>query len=250
MNEDILEEDLYKPVKDFFQGIGYKVNGEVKYCDITAVKDEQLIIIELKKSLSVALLSQAVNRQRTADLVYMAIPKPKRFMLNSKWRDIIHLLRRLELGLIFVAFKKGKSIVEVVQEPEPFDRTRSLNRNKGKRKLLMKEIEGRHVDLNKGGSRGKKLVTAYRENSIFIACCLELYGPLSPKKLREMGSDAKKTLNILSDNHYGWFQRLSRGLYGITDAGMEALQQYRELTEYCKEQILKNNCKDILIEKS
>lgn len=237
MNSDIKEEDLYMPVKDYLEGLGYKVNGEVRHCDVTAVKGEELIIVELKKNLSVTLLSQAVDRQRTADLVYIAIPKPKKFAFNSKWRDILHLLKRLELGLILVTVRRGKGIVEVVQDPVPFDRGKSIQSNRGRRKLLMKEIEGRHVDLNRGGSRGKKLVTAYRESSIYIACCLQLQGPLSPKKLRVMGSDAKKTLSILSDNHYGWFQKLSRGIYGLTEAGGKALEEYSELAEYCREQI-------------
>ena len=241
MNCEIKEEDLYKPVKEYLEDLGYKVNGEVKYCDITAVKEDELVIVELKKNLSVTLLSQAVDRQKTADFVYIAIPKPKKFALNSKWKDILHLLRRLELGLIFVAVKKRASIVEVVQEPAPFDRVKSIQINKRKRGLLIKEIEGRHIDLNKGGSKGRKLVTAYRENAVFIACCLQLYGPLSPKKLREIGSDDKKTRGILYDNHYGWFHHLDRGIYGITEEGIRALEQYRELAEFCREQIKSNS---------
>jgi hypothetical protein len=237
MNKEIKEEDLYAPVKEYFESLGYKVNGEVKNCDVTAIKEEQLIIVELKKNLTVALLSQAVDRQRTADLVYVAIPKPKKFIINSKWKDTLHLLRRLELGLIFVSFKKGLSIVEVVQYPLPFDRNKSMQINKKRRNLLIKEIEGRKKDLNKGGSRGKKLVTAYRESSIFIACCLKEFGALSPKKLRELGCDEKKTTSILYENHYGWFQRVEKGIYSITEEGARNLQEYSELTEYYKSQI-------------
>lgn len=238
MNKEIKEEDLYDPIKDYFEGLGYKVNGEVKNCDVTALKDDQLIVVELKKNLTVALLSQAVDRQRTADLVYIAIPKPKKFKLNAKWRDILHLLRRLELGLIFVSFKKDLNVVEVVQHPLPFDRNKSMQINKRKRNLLVKEIEGRNRDLNKGGSRGKKLVTAYREAAIFIACCLKEYGALSPKKLRQLGCDEKKTTSILYENHYGWFQRIEKGIYSITEEGLKDLQEYGELTEYYRSQLV------------
>lgn len=240
MTNDIKEEDLYEPIKEYLEGLGYKVNGEVRHCDLTALKEEELIIIELKKNLSVTLLSQAVDRQRTADLVYIAIPKPKKFAFNSKWKDIVHLLRRLELGLIFVSFKKKKSLVEVIQDPTPFDRNKSIKNNKRKRSLLIKEIEGRNMDLNKGGSRGKKIVTAYREAAVFIACCLQLFGPLSPKKLRALGSDVKKTTSILSQNHYGWFQRVQNGIYSITEMGIKDLELYPEVTEYYKAQILQN----------
>jgi Uncharacterized conserved protein len=159
--------------------------------------------------------------------------------MNAKWKDTLHLLRRLELGLIFVSFKKGACMVEIVQEPEPFDRERSIKLNKGKRKRLLKEIEGRNLDLNKGGSRGKKLVTSYRESALFIACCFNMYGSMSPKKLRQLGSDEKKTLSILAKNHYGWFQKLGRGLYGITEEGVKALEEYSELTAYYKENLIK-----------
>lgn len=237
MKSEIKEEDLYPPVKEYFEALGYKVNGEVRSCDMTALKEEELIIVELKKNLTVNLLTQAVIRQRTADLVYIVIPKPKKFKFNAKWKDTLHLLRRLELGLILVDLKKGISTVELVQEPVPFDRNKSIQLNKKKRKLLIKEIEGRNIDLNKGGSRGKKLVTAYREASILIASCLELYGPLSPKQLRALGSDDKKTTSILSQNFYGWFERVKKGVYALTEEGRKDLQQYPELVEYYKNQI-------------
>ncbi|NLZ47969.1 MAG: hypothetical protein GX895_04140 [Clostridiales bacterium] len=237
MKDEIKEEDLYPPVKEYFQALGYKVNGEVRGCDITALKEEELIIIELKKNLTVNLLTQAVIRQRTADLVYIAIPKPKRFKINAKWKDTLHLLRRLELGLILVHIKDGLSTVEVVQEPVPFDRNKSIQLNKKKRKLLIKEIEGRNIDLNKGGSRGKKLVTAYREAAILIASCLDLYGPLSTKELRSLGSDNKKTTSILNQNYYGWFERLEKGVYKLTEEGKKDLQQYPELVKYYKDKI-------------
>jgi hypothetical protein len=88
------------------------------------------------------------------------------------------------------------------------------------------------MDANIGGSTGKKLVTAYRESSIFIACCLERFGPLSPKKLRELGTEEKKTTSILSENHYGWFERVDRGIYSVTEEGKKALKQYEQLAEY------------------
>lgn len=93
------------------------------------------------------------------------------------------------------------------------------------------------MDLNKGGSKGKKLVTAYREASILIATSLQQYGPLSTKELRELGSDNKKTTSILNQNYYGWFERVKKGVYKLTEKGLEDLQQYPELVEYYKAQI-------------
>jgi len=96
----ILEIDLFRPISDFLVEQGYTVRSEVKDCDIAAIKEEELVIVELKRNLSVDLLAQAVKRQKSADIVYMAIPKPKKLTANSKWKDIIHLVKRLELGLI------------------------------------------------------------------------------------------------------------------------------------------------------
>lgn len=228
----LLEVDLWKPVSDFFVKQGFTVRSEVKDCDITAVKDEKLIIVELKRNLTVELLAQGVKRQKAADLVYIAVPKPKRLLGSSKWKDIYHLLRRLELGLILVSFKGKTSFIEVAIAPMAFDREKSRNINKKKRENIIKEINGRYEDLNVGGSRGRKLVTAYRESSIFIACCLNKFGPLSPKKLRELGTDEKKTTSILYENHYGWFDRVDKGIYTINNTGREALETYRELAEY------------------
>jgi hypothetical protein len=109
--------------------------------------------------------------------------------------------------------------------------------NKRKRESIIKEMNGRYDDLNIGGSTGKKLVTAYRESSIFIACCLESLGPSSPKKLRGLGTDAKKTTSILSENHYGWFEKVDRGIYSITEEGRKALKQYKQLAEHYYEKV-------------
>ncbi len=228
----ILESDLFQPVSDFLTEAGYRVRSEVKDCDITAVKGEELIIVELKRNLSVELLAQAAKRQKLADLVYVAVPKPKKLKADAKWKDITHLLRRLELGLIFVSFKGKRGIVEIPVHPECFDREKSRKSSIKKRESLLKEAAARNMDANVGGSNRRKLMTSYRENSLHIACCLARYGPLSPKKLREKGTDTKKTSAILQDNHYGWFERIQTGIYVITETGKNALEQYKELAQY------------------
>ena len=43
------EKELFPPVRDLFVKRGYKVNAEVRDCDVTATKDDEFIIIELKK---------------------------------------------------------------------------------------------------------------------------------------------------------------------------------------------------------
>lgn len=237
-NIKLLEIDLYQPVRDYLIRQGYTVNSEVKDCDITAIKDDELIIVELKRSFNATLLIQAVKRQRIADSVYVAIPCPKGSRFTSGWRDMCHLLRRLELGLILVSFIGGKSDVEVVFHPSPFDIQKSRRSGKNKKYSIIQEIDGRHGDYNTGGSCKRKLVTAYRENSIHIACCLDMLGTLSTGRLRELGTGSK-TQSILAKNFYQWFERVARGTYTLSQQGKGCLKDYPELTLYYNNEVLK-----------
>lgn len=235
----ILEKDLYMPIHNYFEKLGYDVHGEVKDCDITVSKDDELIIIELKRNLNLELLIQAVKRQRITENVYIAVPKPNYSAFTKRWRDLCFIVRRLELGLITVSFKNDVERVNVVFDPFPFDGQKSRQQTRKKRKSIISEIDGRHGNYNIGGSTRTKLMTAYKENSLHIACCLEIFGQLSPLKLRELGT-GKKTQSILSKNFYGWFERVERGIYKLSENGREALSKYPELVSYYKEIINRN----------
>jgi hypothetical protein len=239
--EKILEVDLFKPVSNFLIEQGYTVRSEVKDCDITAVKEEELVIVELKRNLSVDLLTQAVNRQKFADIVYMAVPKPKKLTSNAKWKDIIHLVKRLELGLILVSFKGKKGIVEIAVHPTPFDREASRRGNKKKREGIIKEAKGRHIDANVGGSTRTKLVTAYMERAIYVACCMDTYGPMSQKQLKELLKEEVKPGLILTKNYYGWFDKVERGIYSINDTGRNALKEHKLFAEYYNDKLNQNS---------
>lgn len=234
----IREADLYKPVHDYLETLGYDVQGEVKNCDLVAIKDNEIAVVELKTSFNLKLLCQAVKRQRAADLVYIAIPRPKGAKRNAAWRDMCMLLKRLELGLITVALNTGSpnfagSRVEVHFDPKPFDRARSAasSHNKKVRGGILKESLSRSGQYNIGGVNKSKIITAYREQAIFIACCLRRYGQLSPAQLKKLGT-GEKTPNILRDNHYGWFCKVKRGVYELTDAALEALSDYEQIAHY------------------
>jgi hypothetical protein len=231
------ELDLYKPIQRCFLREGYEVYGEVKDCDMAAVKGDELVIIELKLTLSVDLLIQAAKRQRLTDIVYVAIPKPK-YRLNSKrWADKCHLIRRLELGLIVVS-TSGKGLkAEILFHPTPFNRKKSRGQNRLKREAVLKEISGRSADFNVGGSNRTKIMTAYKENCIQIACYLDHFGPLSPKALFQMGT-GDKTSSILTKNFYGWFEKIKWGTYVISEKGREEVKEYQELLNY----YLKDKC--------
>lgn len=225
------EVDLYKPIQMYFIQEEYEVYGEVKDCDMAAVKGDELVVIELKLTLSVDLLIQAAKRQRLTDQVYIAIPKPK-YRLNSRqWADRCHLIRRMELGLIIVSFSGKRARAEIIFHPTPFNRRKSIGQSKRKREALMKEIIGRSTNFNVGGSNRTKIMTAYKENCIQIACYLEKLGPLSPKALIQMGA-GDKTSSILIQNYYGWFERIKHGIYVISEKGKQEAKEYPELLNY------------------
>lgn len=238
----IRETDLYEPVRTYLEGLGYHVQGEVRDCDLAAIMGEELVVVELKTSFNLKLLAQAVKRQRVADSVYVAIPHPKGGARTAGWRDMCMLLRRLELGLITVSSGKEEERVEVHFHPNTFDRLKSIQHHKKVRHHIIKEAENRSGHYNTGGSTKTKLVTAYREKAVHIACCLMKFGPLSPAQIKKLGA-ASKTANILRDNHYGWFTKISRGVYELNGNEKEFLTAYPELVEHYMG-LVENFCKN------
>ena len=226
IHKKISETDLSKPVKEYFEKLGYTVHCEVKSCDITAVKGDELIIVELKLGFNIQLLYQATQRQCVADKVYVAIPRPPKGKWATNWDKMCHVLRRLELGLIIIHFKAETPVLEVVLEPEPFEIRR---KHKG-RKDILKEASSRYINYNEGGSVQRKLMTAYKDSSVHIACCLEKYGPLSAKTLKQLGT-CEKTYSILTRNFNSWFEKKDRGVYNISEKGKIDLEKFSELTE-------------------
>ena len=221
------ETDLFPPVKKYLEASGYTVRAEVKDCDITATKGDELIIIELKLNVNIPLLIQATDRQRITNSVYVAIPRPSNRTQKKRWKGVKHILRRLEIGLIFVDVELD--MVEVVFHPIIFQR----RKQKKRRKVLLNEALLRKENMNIGGSSKRKVITVYRQNAIKIAAYLQQLGSSKPKELRKLGT-GDKTLSILGKNFYGWFQCVDRGVYDITAEGKDALNEYAELAEKFK----------------
>ncbi|WP_100333523.1 DUF2161 domain-containing phosphodiesterase [Bacillus alkalisoli] len=224
----LLEVDLYKPIQTYLKKQGYEVRGEVKDCDIAAVKGDSLVIVELKLNLNIDLLLQATKRQKLTDSVYIAIPRPKN-LRTKRWKELCQLVKRLELGLIVVAFTASRKRAEVVFEPTTYPG--KVRKNNQKRDAILKEVNGRSGDYNLGGSSKTKIMTAYKENCIQIASLLEKHGPLSPKKLKELGT-GDKTPSILAKNYYDWFDRVKRGTYVVNEKGIKEIKEHIELVDY------------------
>jgi hypothetical protein len=224
--KEIKETDLYGPLRDYLVVRGYDVRSEVRGIDVVAERDGEVLIFEMKRHLSLPLVAQAVDRQRAFDSVYVVVPHPGKRVRSQEWRAACRVLRRLEIGLVLVSLQPdGGGSVEVAFHPGPaVRRTR-----KGFRRAVLEEASGRSMDLNTGGSTRTKIVTAYREAAVRVAACLDACGPLTPAKLRAMGT-AENTGSILYDNYYKWFERVRRGVYALTEKGREELSAYRDLT--------------------
>ena len=227
------ESDLAAPVTAFLAAQGWTVRSEVKDCDVAAVRGGDLLVVELKRSITLALLVQAVRRQRLTDTVYLAVPRP-----GSVWqwrranRGVLHLLRRLELGLLFVSLDPDRDPVEVVLQPRPLVRRRKASA----RRAVLEEVSQRSADYNVAGSTRRKLMTAYREQALRIASILSVRGELAPRELRALGT-GEKTYGILYHNVYGWFQRTGTGVYRLAPRGAREIASYADLVSHFRTEV-------------
>ena len=109
--DKLRESDLYAPVRDYLEGLGYEVRGEVRGCDIAAVRDGELIVVELKTGFTLELIYQAVDRQRVADGVYVAVPLPKRGYMDPRVPEMRSLCRRQRRDLLIIPLHVSDAIL-------------------------------------------------------------------------------------------------------------------------------------------
>lgn len=214
-----METSLYQPVKAFLEGAGYTVKGEVGGCDVVGVSEGDptlLVVCELKLSFNLELVLQAVDRASIADEVWIAArvsAKGRGRESDKRYRD---LCRRLGIGMLGVADNGSVSVI--VGSVTPMPRT-----NPKRRSRLMREHQKRKGDPAVGGSTRTPLMTAYRQQALGCAAVLKA-GPLKVREIRDHVPEAAK---ILQGNVYGWFERVERGVYGLTPVGLEALLRWQ-----------------------
>lgn len=209
-----LESDLYAPVKALLEGQGYVVKGEVRGCDVVAVRGAELpVVVELKRVFGLGLVLQGVDRLALTDLVYLAVGQwPKQL------KNVRKLCRRLGLGLIVVSGEKA----DVVLDPVPY----TPRKNKRKAGRMLGEHARRVGDPNVGGQAMRApLMTAYRQQALRCAELLAANGPMKLAAMRSL-ADVPNVASILQSDVYGWFERVERGVYTITPKGRQGLQQF------------------------
>lgn len=230
---------MYSYVRDFFIEQSYDVRAEVLDCDVVARRDDIMVAIEMKTQLSVRLLAQAVDRQRFFDVVYIAIPKPTfKKRLSKPYKQILHMIRRLELGLLYVD-TKGEGVCTEEFPPSPFnlEQSRAAKSSKIKRLNSLEEFLARSDDYNVGGVVREKRITAYRENALLVALYIQRDGAMSAVTLKKLEC-GEKSYSILHDNHYGWFDRVGHGIYDINDKGEKAIKKYKHVCENLKKTMI------------
>lgn len=208
------EADLSAPVKAFLEAQGYEVKAEIGACDLMAVRgDEPPVVVELKLTFSLALVMQGVARQALFDAVYLAVPLGPRGW-GLRYKEITALCRRLGLGLLAV---RGE-VVEAHLDPGPYQPRRNVLRA-GR---LLREFSRRVGDPNTGGTTGVRRVTAYRQDA--LRCLAALSGGAMKAAAVAAATGVARAAVLMRDDHYGWFERVERGIYALTPKGRAALR--------------------------
>ena len=184
--------------------------------------DDEPIIIELKTGFSLTLFHQAINRQSMSDNVYVAVPRKSGKAALTALRRNKMLCRRLRLGLITVKLSDGHVVVHC--EPKPF----TPRKIKAKKTKLLSEFDKRHGDPNKGGMTSSGQMTSYRQGALRCAKVLHDEGACKASYVAKMAG-VEKARNLMADNHYGWFEKIDRGVYGLTPLGAKALEENAEV---------------------
>jgi hypothetical protein len=216
-DQTMRETSLYPPVKRFLENLGFHVKGEICGCDLVALRGEEpplVVIGELKLGFNLELLLQGVNRMAACDEIWLAVCMRGR---RGRERDprVLKLCRFLGFGLLGVS-TTGR--VEVLMEPGPWRPRRDQRR----RLRLVNEHRRRIGDPALGGMSKSPIMTAYRQQA--LACAVSLSkGPRRTSEVKTIVPDAPK---ILLRNVYGWFCRVERSVYALTQAGATALGRW------------------------
>jgi len=213
------EADLYAPIKAYLTRQGYDVKGEVGAADVVARRGDDLVVVELKLGFSLALFHQGLDRLTLTDHVYLAVPaggKSKALKSNVK------LARRLGLGVLTVRLRDGH--IEALADPGPYSPRKS---NKKKTRLL-RAFDRLDGDPNEGGATRYGIVTGYRQDALKCARFLAVHGASAGAKVKEW-AEVPQATTIMRDDHYGWFQKVSRGVYDLSDVGRKGLGDWGDV---------------------
>lgn len=146
------ESEMFEPLKVYFEEKGYVVYSEVVLpgggrADLVAADDKRIVCVEMKKSLSMDLIDQAIERKASFAYVFLAVPERKSYLP----RFVERIFRKYGIGILYVT--KGGQVYE-------------------KKAALYRRAFDKNVDIGSylkpeqrngipGGSKGGGYVTEY-----------------------------------------------------------------------------------------
>jgi hypothetical protein len=181
-----------------------------------------LVIVELKLAFSLTLFHQGIDRLTLSDQVYLAVPLKSGKPAAKALKDNVRMARRLGLGVLTVRPRDGW--VEVQAAPGPY----APRKSRKKVSRLIRAFERLDGDPNAGGATRHGLVTGYRQDALKCARFLAVHGPSKGAKVKDW-AEVPDATRIMRDDHYGWFQRVSTGVYALTEAGRQGLTDWADV---------------------
>ncbi|MBU2991930.1 DUF2161 family putative PD-(D/E)XK-type phosphodiesterase [Octadecabacter sp. 1_MG-2023] len=213
------EADLYAPVKAYLQRQGYDVKGEVGAADVVGRRGDEVVIVELKVGFSLALFHQGIERLAVTDDVYVAVPAGGK---DKALRSNVKLARRLGLGVLTVRLRDG--FVEALADPGPYA-ARKIKKKKTKMLRAFDRLDG---DPNEGGATRHGIVTGYRQDA--LKCALYLVNSGAEKgAIVAKATGVTVATTIMRDNHYGWFEKVEKGVYSLTPKGQQGVKDWGDV---------------------
>jgi hypothetical protein len=185
---------------------------------VLAIRDGEpslLVICELKQRFNLELVLQGVDRAATCDEVWLAARVSARGAGRENDARFRNLCRRLGFGLLGVSDSGEVDVIVSPAAPHP-------RREPKRRSRLIAEHGKRRGDPAVGGSTRVPLMTAYRQQALLCAAALMA----GPQRRRDLAVAVPEAPKILRHNVYGWFDRVERGIYALTDQGRAALERW------------------------
>lgn len=163
------ESDLYEPVKKWLEKNGYSVFSEVspryssRRADVVGMNPETTAVVELKLSLSLDLLDQAVNwsSRKYANYVFIAVPWNKKGSPRIDNDLINYICKQFNIGVLFVQ----KYNDELYIEDKPYIKPKYIKVNKKETNFrdTIEQFKQEYINSDlKGGHSGGGYVTQYR----------------------------------------------------------------------------------------
>jgi hypothetical protein len=218
------ESDLYLPLKRFLESQNYEVKGEVQDCDVLAVRGEEVpVVVELKLTLNLDVVLQAVGRLALTPKVYIGVPG-QCSALQRRQTHVVKLLRMLGLGLVVIDPADELQGARVLLDPGEYRPRKSKHRQQ----RLLGEFSRRVGDPNLGGMEKRTgIMTVYRQRALKIAQFLDEQGPTKASNIARTLQDPRAR-NILYRDAYGWFDRATLGVYALSPRGRREIPRWLE----------------------